>query len=243
MSEAPPAPTSPRGARDKRRSANGSEMRHLDKALLACDRGFEIYEGLDDTQPELREPLRGAYEARASVHYDRGDLWRAFPDCDRAIQHGSDQADKLRRSPWRIWGIDGPPERFNGVLPGSAAIDWQPEPLIPGEWCPRNGEAARPLLDALASLLRPFGPPGLLARIEDGTTALRARALDFYPGWWLCELRLGDGPEAGALPFLACAHGAVLLSGESRPVHALNGALKLRLVDSEQIPDYVRFFA
>ena len=172
-------------------------------------------------------------------------LHAAFEDLDRAIALGNTAAIALRQSPWRLWrteGLTAPPEIYTDAMPADDRSDWQPPPLIGTGWISLTGESARPHLDSLVSLLRPFRNLDLLRRIEAGLGALRARSVPYYPGWTLCELRLDGDDGPGALPFLSGADGAALLSGLSDPLHGFNRAIGLRLAGQESYLDYCSLF-
>ena len=217
--------------------------------------------------PWLNE-LAKSYMNRGIAHGNKGDQDAALGDYGRAIALWDGLRGTLgERFPadWAIWqertqtsyetllaaprpwlwaaqGLDHPPRAWSAARPATATPDWSPPPPCAGPWRARTGDAAAPLVDALASLLRPRAEPTQAAVLADGVSTLRTLALSCYPGWQLCEARVRYAGQDGALAFLVADAGALLITGDSTAIHALNQAVGLALPDPESAIDYARLF-
>jgi WD40 repeat protein/tetratricopeptide (TPR) repeat protein len=163
--------------------------------------------------------------------------WRL--DTDPPIRRGS------RRAPWWHWvgeGQSAPPYPFPGNLPTETKTHWQPAPLVDGPWTAEVGEAARPWLDALWSLLRIHGTGDLRRRIRGDIFALRTRPMTCFPGWHLCEVQVRGRREHGSLAFLAASSGALLLHNQVWPLNDFLCSIRCRLQGAETYHDFLRFF-
>ena len=138
--------------------------------------------------------------------------------------------------------MDRPPRVWSAARPATATPDWSPAPPCAGPWRARTGDEAAPLLDALASLLRPRVEPTQAAVLADGVSALRTLVLSCYPGWQLGEAQVRCAGQDGALAFLVADAGALLIGGEGAAIHALNQAVWLALPGPASAIDYARIF-
>lgn len=104
-------------------------------------------------------------------------------------------------------------------------------PLVPGDWLALAPDTAGRVVRALPERL------GYSER-----TALRARALPFFPGWILLEAVEPVGARLRVRSALLGEDDVVMLDGEMDKVHAVRAAAFVP-GGAEQTLDYLRFFS
>lgn len=103
-------------------------------------------------------------------------------------------------------------------------------PLVPGDWLALEPDVAARVLQALPERL------GATKR-----TALRVRALPFFPGWLLLEAVEPAGSRLRIRSALLGQDELVLIDGDMAKVHAVRQAVFVP-GGAAQILDYLRFF-
>lgn len=134
--------------------------------------------------------------------------------------------------------------RGNTALGAQKAEDgyWLARPLVPGDWFQLAADEIAEMLGQLKNYLQiaPEMPPFLDCAKVHG---MRARTLDFYPGWLLVECQAALNSETVALfNFFFGPSGAILLDGRSDVLHAFNAIVPVAIEGPNLAAQYLMLF-
>jgi hypothetical protein len=121
-------------------------------------------------------------------------------------------------------------------------VNWLARPLVPGDWFQLTADETAEVLGQLKNYLQvtPEMPP-FLDRAE--VHGMRARTLDFYPGWLLVECQAALNSETVALfNFFFGPSGAILLDGRSDGLHAFNAMVQVAIENPARAAQYLMLF-
>lgn len=108
---------------------------------------------------------------------------------------------------------------------------WPPGPRLRGDWRDLGSDASASVQAVRA-----------LAGALSGVRRVRVLDLSFYPGWKLAQGLVDVGDAEGLASWLWKDDQAVLLNGQSNPIHTFNLRTPPQLDSDAQAADYLRFF-